>query len=279
MKGVIVKQVTRRLLLALLLGVFLTQCRSPMPRQSSAARAPILLAIFAHPDDEASVGAVLAKYAAAGMQVHLVVATDGRLGVAAHAGTPAGDELAAVRAGELRCAADRLGLQAPIFFRLHDQLKMTEGLERYSEQVRELRERVGELFETLQPDAVITWGPSGWTGHPDHRIVSGVVTEVFQGKRWVRPSQLYYPAIPTGNVPASNPLPLATVDRRFLSIEISVSQQDYDVAKEAWRCHRSQYTPDQVEQLHRSLVSAQQGTAHFQPLIPGIGKSDSLLPH
>ena len=42
------------------------------------------------------------------------------------------------------------------------------------EQIRELRDRVTKLFEELQPDAVITWGPSGWTGHPDHRLVSSI---------------------------------------------------------------------------------------------------------
>jgi LmbE family N-acetylglucosaminyl deacetylase len=272
------RQVTCRLVVAVLLSVLLTQCRSPMPRQSSAARAPVLLAIFAHPDDEASVSAVLAKYAAAGVQVHLAVATDGRLGVTAHAGTPAGDTLAAIRARELQCAADRLGIQPPVLFGLHDQLKMAEGLDRYGEQIRELRVRVGKLFEELQPDAVITWGPSGWTGHPDHRIVSGVVTEVFQSKRWERPAQLYYPAVPTGSVPASSPYSIATVDRRFLSVGISVSPRDYDTAKEAWLCHQSQYTPEQIEQLHRSLVSTQQGTAYFQPVIPVTGAPASLLP-
>src|SRR5688572_23768152 len=106
------RQIVSRILLALLAGVFLTQCRSPMPNQASHERAPVLLAIFAHPDDEASVSAVLAKYAAAGVQVHLAIATDGRLGVSAHAGIPSGDSLATVRDRELQCAADRLGLQA-----------------------------------------------------------------------------------------------------------------------------------------------------------------------
>ena len=167
-----------RLFLALLATAFLTQCRSPLPDRALSDRAPVLLAIFAHPDDEASVSAVLAKYAAAGARVYLAVATDGRLGVSPHAGIPAGDGLAAVRDKELQCAAGRLGLQAPIRFGLQDQLRMAEGLGAYSAQMSELRERVRQLFEELQPDAVITWGPSGWTGHPDHRIVSAVVTEL-----------------------------------------------------------------------------------------------------
>ena len=270
------KRVMSRMFLALLASVALTQCRSPLPAEAPG-RAPVLLAIFAHPDDEASVGAVLAKYAAAGAQVYLAVATDGRLGVSAHAGSPAGDSLAAARDKELQCAADQLGLQPPIRFGLHDQFKMTEGLEPYSAQLFELRERVRKLFEELQPDAVITWGPSGWTGHPDHRIVSAVVTEVFQSKRWPRPSQLYYPALPTGKVPGSSPFPVATVDERFLSARISVEARDYQKAKASWLCHRSQYTAEQIEQLHHALVATQQGTAHFQPAIPTTRSTPTLL--
>jgi LmbE family N-acetylglucosaminyl deacetylase len=265
------------LIVALVCSGLLTGCQGALPNRPSTARPPVLMAVFAHPDDEASVAPVLAKYAASGVKVHLITATDGRLGVSAHAGIPAGDELASVRAKELQCAAEKLGLQPPLLLGLHDQLKMGEGLPQHGEQINELRARVTKAFEDIQPDAVITWGPSGWTGHPDHRLVSGIVTEVFQSRAWERPAQLYYPAVPTGKVPASNPFPLATVDLRFLSTRIAVSPQDYARAKEAWLCHKSQYTPEQIEQLQLSLVAAQQGTAHFQPSIASVGKSDSLL--
>jgi LmbE family N-acetylglucosaminyl deacetylase len=272
------KHRTSRLIVASLAVLFLTQCRSITPDHPSAARAPVLLAIFAHPDDEASVGPVLAKYASAGVRVYLAVATDGRLGAGAHADIPRGDSMAAVRARELQCAAETLGVQAPILFGLHDQLKMAQGLEVYGEQVRELRDRVRKLFEELQPDVVITWPSSGWTGHPDHRIVSAVVTEVFQSKPWVHPAQLYYPGVPAGRLPESHPLSAASMDPRYLSVEISVSPQDYEKAKHAWLCHQSQYTPDQIEELHQSLVSTQKGTAHFQPVTRTTRKSTSLLP-
>jgi hypothetical protein len=51
----------------------------------------VILAIFAHPDDEEWVAPVLAKYAEEGVSVYLVVATDGRFGVTPHAKIPAGD--------------------------------------------------------------------------------------------------------------------------------------------------------------------------------------------
>ena len=221
--------------------------------------------------------AVLAKYAAAGARVYLATATDGRLGVSQHAGIPAGDSLAAARVKELNCTTEKLGINPPILFGLYDQLKMGEGLRPHMEQIATLRDEVTKLFDRLEPDAVITWGPSGWTGHPDHRLVSSVVTEVFQSRTWVRPAQLYYPAVPTGKVPANNPIPLATVDERFLAVKVPVTSADYEKSKAGWLCHRTQYTPEQVEQLYQSLVGAQAGVAHFQPQIAGKGKKNSLL--
>jgi LmbE family N-acetylglucosaminyl deacetylase len=267
---------TRVIAAALALG-FLTQCQSPTPRVASD-RTPVVLAVFAHPDDEASVAPVLAKYAREGVQVYLAVATDGRLGVSPHAGFAAGDELAAARTKEIQCAAEKLGLQPPILFGLHDQLKMGEGLPAHGEQLLELRNRIQQLFIDLKPDAVITWPASGWTGHPDHRLVSSLVTEVFQSRPWGQPAQLYYPGIPAGRLPASHPTAAAGLDPRFMTVEIPLAAQDYDKAKEAWLCHQSQYTPDQIAQLYQSLVDAQQGVAHFMPLTAATRKSTSLLP-
>lgn len=271
------KLIASRLSVASVAVLLLTQCSSPPIAVTPPAR-PVILAIFAHPDDESTVSMVLAKYAAENYPVYLATATDGRLGVNEHGGIPAGDSLAAARVKELQCATEKLGIHPPIMFGLYDQLKMGEGLPPYMAQIGEMRDRVTKLFEELHPDVVITWGPSGWTGHPDHRMVSDVVTEVFQSRKWQKPSQLYYPAIPTSRVPPNNPIPLAPVDDSFLTVRVPVSQADYDKSKAGWLCHATQYTPEQVEQLYQSLVAAQAGIAYFQPAIAGVGKKDSLLP-
>jgi LmbE family N-acetylglucosaminyl deacetylase len=249
---------------------------NPAPAPDAVATRT-LLAVFAHPDDEATVSPVLARYAAEGVKVHLAIATDGRLGVTAHAGIPAGDGLAAVRSKEMTCAAGALGIEPPIMFGLHDQLKMGEGLAALSDQLQTLRERVTSLFTTLKPDVVLTWGPSGWTGHHDHRLVGSVVTEVFQSRAWDKPSQLYYAAIPTGSLPASGPMPLATVDPRYLTVRIPVSDADYEKAKASWLCHRSQYTPETIEGMHQLLKASLKGTAYFHPLIAAPGERTSLF--
>jgi len=241
------------------------QNTAPAAKPESGARR-VLLAVFAHPDDEATVSPVLAKYAAEGVTVYLAVATDGRLGVTPHAGIAAGDSLARVRSEELICAAEKLGIQPPLTFGLQDQLKMGEGFAAFQEQLRSLRDNVTRLFTTLKPDVILTWNASGWTGHPDHRLVGSVVTEVFVSGAWEKPAQLYYAAIPTGSLPAGAPIQLATVDPRYLTVRIPVSEADYEKAKASWLCHKSQYTPETIEGMHQMIKGSLKGTTYFQPL-------------
>jgi LmbE family N-acetylglucosaminyl deacetylase len=253
-----------------------TQCSKPAHTEQPAGPRT-LLAIFAHPDDEATVSPVLAKYASEGVTVYLAIATDGRYGVTEHAKIPAGDSLAAVRTEEAKCAAEKLGIQQPIMFGLEDQLRMAEGFGPVHEQLATMREKVKELFTTLKPDVVITWGASGWTGHHDHRLVSTVVTEVFQTQKWEKPAQLYYSAIPTGNLPANSPMQLATVDSTYLPFKISVSDADYEKARESWHCHKSQYTPETIEGMHQLLKASLKGTAYFMPVAVSSSEKNSLF--
>ena len=81
----------------------------------------VVLVVIAHPDDETTMGGVLARLAEDG-QVFLVVATDGRYGVSDHANIPAGDSLVSVRAQEVACSSERLGIEPPILLGLHDGL-------------------------------------------------------------------------------------------------------------------------------------------------------------
>ena len=85
-------------LICLILSSFL--CAQEEPKK--------LLAIFAHPDDEQSVGPLWVKYVEEGLEVTLVIATDGRLGVNQYNDYKAGDDLADIRRKEMRCAAQDL---------------------------------------------------------------------------------------------------------------------------------------------------------------------------
>jgi LmbE family N-acetylglucosaminyl deacetylase len=81
----------------------------PLSTQAQASR-PIV-AVFAHPDDERVIGPLLSRLAREKRETHLVIATDGSKGVRDFARIPAGAELAAARAKEAQCAANRLGVR------------------------------------------------------------------------------------------------------------------------------------------------------------------------
>jgi LmbE family N-acetylglucosaminyl deacetylase len=208
-----------------------------------------LLAVFAHPDDETSVGAILARYAREGAKVYLAIATDGQKGVREHAGIPAGEKLAAKRAEEARCACEALGIEPPILIGLED------GAMEEEENKAAFTREVGRLFAELDPDVVITWGPDGLSGHTDHRIVSSIVTEVYQAAE-EPPGQLYYVGFSTEEVAElarmmkaqgrDVPMRMRTVRDRYLPATIPYEEKDGEANARSLACHESQYTAEEM---------------------------------
>ena len=80
----------------------------PIARGQGKVRA--LVAVWAHADDEGPVAPILARYAREGVQVHMIIATDGAQG-AANTSVPRGPEIAKLRVEEgLPCSAQALGI-------------------------------------------------------------------------------------------------------------------------------------------------------------------------
>lgn len=219
-----------------------------------------LVAVFAHPDDERIAGPLLARYGREGHRVYLVVATDGRKGVTAHAGIPPGDSLAGVRAAEARCATRELGIMPPILLGLEDG-----GLANFTALSR-LRQELRRIFEEVKPNAVITFGPEGGTGHPDHRLVGDVVTEIVQRGGSGVPDRLFYPSLPTermADAPAARPT-MNTTALRHLRVRVPYSKRDFGAAHRSYACHASQYTREQVDANMRYLSHAFRGTVYLR---------------
>jgi LmbE family N-acetylglucosaminyl deacetylase len=127
-----------------------------------------MLVILAHPDDESfAAGGTLAKYAHQGVQVILLCATRGEAGIAGVEPKKAGD----IRERELRIAAEQLGIEVYFLGYPDGGLAKTEP---------------GMLLETItcwigmvQPQLILTFGPEGISGHPDHVTISKVVTQAY----------------------------------------------------------------------------------------------------
>jgi len=142
-----------------------------------------VLGIFAHPDDETlCAGGTLAKYASAGAEVRVVSLTKGEAGQIRDASAATRATLGPVREKELDTAGHELGL---IETRCLDH--PDGGLADVDGQT--LVRLASELLREIDPDVVITFGPDGFSGHPDHRAVGAAVTAACYDARsatWIR---------------------------------------------------------------------------------------------
>ena len=172
-----------------------------------------LLATVAHPDDESfGLGGTLALYAKRGVNVHVIVATDGAAGTVEPKFLEDYDSIAELRTAELECAAEALGLTG-----LHTFCYRDSGMPDTSENehpdalvnqpVDEVAERMVEVIRQVRPDVVITHDPIGGYKHPDHIAVHEATVRAFHAAADPdvypdlslpphQPSRLYYHTIP-----------------------------------------------------------------------------------
>ena len=154
----------------------------PVERPSThAAKHPTdlttrLLGIWAHPDDEAYLSAgLMARTIADGGHVTVVAITDG------DAGFPDDDprsseQRAAQRRRELRAAMALIGVHDVRFLGIADGAVATTPADR-------LVAEIGHIIRDVDPDAILTFGPDGITGHDDHVANSDLVTRAWLDTR------------------------------------------------------------------------------------------------
>ena len=142
-----------------------------------------LLAVLAHPDDESfGTGGTLAYYTSRGVQVHYLCMTDGASGTVEPEFLEGYDSIADLRANELACAAEKLGL-ASHFFSGHrdsgmagsEDNQITEAL--INQPVEEVAGLIAHHIRRLKPQVIITHDPIGGYKHPDH-IMSHKATKL-----------------------------------------------------------------------------------------------------
>lgn len=122
-----------------------------------------LLGIFAHPDDESmGMGATFSKYAAEGVETHLVCATRGERGWSGPAEQfPGLEGLGKIRTQELENAVAILGIKSLSFL---DYIDGDVDQANHAEAVGKIVTHIRKI----QPQAVVTFGHDGIYGHPDH---------------------------------------------------------------------------------------------------------------
>jgi LmbE family N-acetylglucosaminyl deacetylase len=247
-----------------------------IPALAGGVEQKSILVVFAHPDDETLVGPLLSAYARKGVRVRLVIATDGARGVSSHAGIAAGPDLAIVRAQEAQCSSRALGIEAPILLGFEDG-----ELGRFSlppwEHLGRLERELRELLAAFRPDVIITFGPEGAYGHPDHRLVGAVVTQLVQASVEGAPAALLFPGLPKDRLPkegAGGPISWSPTDRRFLTVRVPYDEKDLSATRAALACHKSQFPDDQVEPATRWMHEALGGHVYLRPWFGEVADDD-----
>ena len=148
-----------------------------------------LMCVLAHPDDESlGTGGTLAKYAAEGVETYLITATRGERGrFRDDEERPSADVVGETREAELRTAAKELGLREVVLLGYPDGALDTAD-------PAVAQEAIAGHVRRVRPHVVITFGPEGAYGHPDHIAISQLTTAaiVRAVDREFAVSKLYY---------------------------------------------------------------------------------------
>ncbi len=139
-----------------------------------------LAVVVAHPDDDTfgCAGTVALHADDAGFRFVLIHVTSGEAGQIADEALATRQTLGAVREEEDRLSWVALGRPPDRheLFRYPDHQVDEQPYD-------ELVGRLAEVFEQERPDVVITFGPDGVTGHPDHITTGRGATEAFHRVR------------------------------------------------------------------------------------------------
>ena len=221
-----------------------------------------LAAVLAHPDDESfGCAGALALAHAAGKTTRLLVATRGEAGTAD--GIPDAS-FGDTREAELICAARTIGL---------DEVSILDGYADggiADEPFDRLVDEIAAWLADRRPAAVITFGPHGVTGHPDHIVVGSATRWAVEklSESGVAPNAIYVisPIFdPGGNLYDLSAEEQAATHR----IEITGFAPTKLAALE---CHASQTdTAREIAALRAAIESGEaihEGYQRVRPIVP-----------
>jgi LmbE family N-acetylglucosaminyl deacetylase len=164
-----------------------------------------LMAVHAHPDDEAtSTGGVLARYAGEGVRTVLVTCTDGGCGDGPGGVKPGQpghdrDEVVGMRRRELERSCEVLGVGHLELLGYRDSGMMGWDTNSapgafWSLDVAEAAAPLVDVMQRYRPQVVVTYDANGFYGHPDHIMAHRIATAAAEVSGV--PAKLYHTAVP-----------------------------------------------------------------------------------
>src|SRR6476469_1420874 len=128
------------------------------------------MAVLAHPDDESlGFGGTLARYASEGVKTFLLTATRGENGRHGPSKSSSPEHLGRLREAELLAASRVLSISE-----VHLLDYIDGSLDRAHP--AEAIDRIASHIRRVRPHVVLTFGPEGAYGHPDHIAISQLAT-------------------------------------------------------------------------------------------------------
>ena len=178
-----------------------------------------LLISYAHPDDESfGLGAAIPKWIDDGIEVYLICATNGEVGVVPEELRGRYATTAELRLSELDCARQHLKFKEVDMLGYRDSGMPGSETSRHPDSLcyqwrnhpADVTARVKDILQRVRPQVVITFNRYGGYGHPDHIAIQRATTQAFEALRApesgdpangaYRPQKLYYAAFPKATI-------------------------------------------------------------------------------
>lgn len=213
-----------------------------------------VLAVFAHPDDETfRPGGTLAILVRRGVRVHVLTATRGQAGSCGKPPLCTPAELPALRERELRCACAALGIEPPILLDYEDG-RLAEA---------DPETMVADILAVMadfHPQVMLTFGPDGISGHPDHIAMGKYAVEAY--RRSAEVNALYTLAVPQSLANVLGMAHLHALPDSAITLHINVCNV-WEAKMQAVHCHASQLHTSPITRASLERQRLFLGHEHF----------------
>jgi LmbE family N-acetylglucosaminyl deacetylase len=242
-------------------------------------RSQSLLLVHAHPDDESILtGGLILLAREAGHRVVLVTCTGGEEGEVHNLDAAVRPRLAAVRERELRAAGHVLGIDRLVLLGYRDSGMAGSAANDHPDSFHrasldEVAKRLVLLLWAERPDAVVTYGPDGTYGHPDHlkaHQATAAALATLRREGW-EPARTLWHALPRSAVERLDGTAHAALRQAGTPDREITSCVDVGPVlarkRQAVAAHVSQNPPDPMAALTGQVLEALAGFEHYREVM------------
>jgi LmbE family N-acetylglucosaminyl deacetylase len=260
-----------------------------------------LLGVYAHPDDEGGIGGTILHYNTLGVEAGLVVATRGEVGEISDPALATAENLGLVREGEMRAAAEALGVKHLWFLGYRDSgmAGTPENTDPRAFAQASAADVVGKLVAIIRqfrPQVLVTFDETGGYGHPDHIAIYRHTTSAFYAAADAvqypehgpahMVSKLYYSSFPrsfirqigefmraegyNGSFSKLDPNKLGLPDE-LITVRMNVEPW-IETKNRAWNMHRTQMNLDNpLAKMPKDIMRKWRAYEYFQLAATRVG--------